>query len=120
MDQSFWPQDHVIRQPESLRQAVRTALAAGLIAIVAPAGPADWELLRQAVPADRLVGADNVQLGMEAVARLGRSEEQTWVEFPSACCRRSLNRTTPTICSPSVGAFRLHLDQPRSCRYFAK
>jgi hypothetical protein len=65
---------HVIRQPESLRQAVRTALGAGLIAIVAPAGPAEWELLRQAVPADQLVRAENVQQGMEAVARLSRPE----------------------------------------------
>src|ERR1035438_3274067 len=31
---------HVVRQPESLRQAVQTALAAGLIALVGPAGPA--------------------------------------------------------------------------------
>jgi sulfate adenylyltransferase large subunit len=65
---------HVIHQPESLCQAVHTALAAGLIAIVAPAGPADWELLRQAVPAGQLVRAETVQQGMEAVARLGRSE----------------------------------------------
>jgi hypothetical protein len=65
---------HVVRQPESLRQAVQTALAAGLIAIVAPAGPADWELLRQAVAAGQLVRGDNVQQAMEAVARLGRSE----------------------------------------------
>jgi hypothetical protein len=78
---------HVVRQPESLRQAVQTALAAGLIAIVAPAGPADWELLRQAVPAGQLVRADNVQQAMEAVARLGRSEcpltgGETWVGSP--------------------------------------
>jgi hypothetical protein len=65
---------HVIQQPESLRQAVRTALAAGLIAIVSPAGAADWDLLRQAVPAGQLVPAENVQQGMEAVARLGRPE----------------------------------------------
>jgi len=65
---------HVIHQPESLCQAVHTALAAGLIAIVAPAGPADWELLRQAVPAGQLVRAETVQQGMEAVARLGLSE----------------------------------------------
>jgi hypothetical protein len=65
---------HVIRQPESLRQAVRTAMAAGLIAIVAPAGPADWEVLRQAVPADQLVRAESVQQAMDAVGRLGRSE----------------------------------------------
>ncbi|MGD0771233.1 MAG: sulfate adenylyltransferase subunit CysN [Candidatus Solibacter sp.] len=64
----------VIREPESLRQAVRTALAAGLIAIVAPAGPADWELLRQAVPAGQLVRAENVSQAMEAVARLGRPQ----------------------------------------------
>jgi subtilisin family serine protease len=64
----------VIRQPESLRQAVRTAMAAGLIAIVAPAGPSDWDVLRQAVPADQLVRAETVQRAMEAVARLGRQE----------------------------------------------
>jgi hypothetical protein len=65
---------HVIRHPESLRQAVQTALAAGLIAIVAPGGPADWELLRQAVPPEQLVRAESVQQGVEAVARLGRSD----------------------------------------------
>ncbi|MCX6629822.1 MAG: sulfate adenylyltransferase subunit CysN [Candidatus Solibacter sp.] len=65
---------HVIQQPENLRLAVLTALAAGLVAIVAPAGPSDWELLRQAVPAEQLVCAEDVQQGMEAVARLGRSE----------------------------------------------
>ena len=65
---------HVIREPESLRQAVRTALAAGLIAIVAPAGPADWDVVRQAVPAEQRVRVENVQQGMDAVARMGRSE----------------------------------------------
>jgi hypothetical protein len=64
---------HVILQPENLRQAVRTALAAGLIAIVVPAGPADWELLRQTVPPDQLVRAESVQQAMEAAARLARS-----------------------------------------------
>jgi sulfate adenylyltransferase large subunit len=64
---------HVIFQPESLRQAVHTALAAGLIAIVAPTGAADWELLRQAVPPAQLVRAETVQQGVEAAARLGRS-----------------------------------------------
>src|ERR1035437_8122946 len=64
---------HVILQPENLRQAVQTALAAGLIAIVAPAGPADWDLLRQAVPPEQLVRAESVQQGVEAAARLGRS-----------------------------------------------
>jgi len=66
---------HVIRQPESLPHAVRTALTAGLIAIVTPAGPADWELLRQTIPAEQLVRVENVQQGMEAAARLGRSED---------------------------------------------
>jgi sulfate adenylyltransferase large subunit len=65
---------HVIQEPESLRQAVRTSLAAGLIAIVIPGGPPDWDLLRQTVPAEQLVRAENVQQAMEAVARLGRSE----------------------------------------------
>ena len=65
---------HVIHEPESLRQAVRTALAAGLIAIVTVGGPADWELLQQTVPAEQLVHAENVQQALEAAARLGRSE----------------------------------------------
>jgi hypothetical protein len=65
---------HVIFQPENLRQAVHTTLAAGLIAIVAPAGPADWELLRQAVPPHQLVRAESVQQGLEAAARQGRSD----------------------------------------------
>ena len=65
---------HVIHEPENLRQAVRTALAAGLVAIVAVGGPADWDLLQQAVPAEQLVRAENVQQGLEAAARLGRSE----------------------------------------------
>jgi hypothetical protein len=64
---------HVIFQAENLRQAVHTALAAGLIAIVAPTGTADWDLLRQAVPPEQLVRADSVQQGVEAAARLGRS-----------------------------------------------
>ena len=65
---------HVIRDPESLRQAVRTALGAGLIAIVAPAGPDDWDVVRQAVPPEQRARVETVQQGMEAVARLGRSE----------------------------------------------
>jgi sulfate adenylyltransferase large subunit len=65
---------HVIQEPENLRQAVRTSLAAGLIAIIVPSGPPDWELLRQAVPAEQLVRAESVQQAMDAVARLGRSE----------------------------------------------
>jgi hypothetical protein len=65
---------YVIDEPENLRQAVRTALAAGLVAIVAPAVTSDWETLREAVPADQLVQAEDVQQGMEAAARLGRSE----------------------------------------------
>src|ERR1017187_5147828 len=65
---------HVIQQPESLRQAVLTTLDAGLIAIVAPAGPADWDVLRQAVPPGQLVRAENVQQAMEAVARLVRPD----------------------------------------------
>ena len=65
---------HVIQQPENLRQAVRTSLAAGLIAIVAPAGPADWDVLRQSVPPGQLVRAENVPQAMEAVARLVRPD----------------------------------------------
>jgi sulfate adenylyltransferase large subunit len=65
---------HVIQEPESLRQALRTALGAGLIAIVAPAGPADWDVLRQSVPPGQLVRAENVQQAMDAVARLVRPD----------------------------------------------
>jgi sulfate adenylyltransferase large subunit len=65
---------HVIRDPEILRQAVRTALGAGLIAIVAPTGPADWDVVRQAVPPEQRARVETVQQGMEAVARMGRSE----------------------------------------------
>jgi sulfate adenylyltransferase large subunit len=65
---------HVIHQPENLRQAVRTALEAGLVAIVAVTGPREWEVLQQSVPSDQLVRAESVQQGMEAAARLGRSE----------------------------------------------
>ncbi len=65
---------HVIHDPENLRQAVRTALSAGLIAIVSPAGPADWDLVRQTVPTEQRVRVESVQQGMEAVAAVGRSE----------------------------------------------
>jgi sulfate adenylyltransferase large subunit len=64
---------HVIFQPENLRQAVHTALAAGLVAIVAATGPAEWELLRQVVPPEQLVRAESVQQGVESAARVGRS-----------------------------------------------
>ena len=65
---------HVIHEPEDLRQAVRTALAAGLVAVVSPAAPSDWDTLLKAVPADQLIRAEDVHQGMEAAARLGRSE----------------------------------------------
>ena len=65
---------HVIHEPEDLRQAVRTALAAGLVAIISPVAPSDWETLLQAVPAEQLIRAEDVHQGMEAAARLGRSE----------------------------------------------
>ena len=62
---------HVIENPEHLREAVRTTLAAGLIAVVVPAGAEDWETLRAAVPAELLVRAESVRQGMEEVARVG-------------------------------------------------
>ena len=65
---------HVIDQPENLRQAVLTAMAAGLIAIIPTAGPSDWELLREIVGAEQLVAVETVAEGMDAVARLGRSD----------------------------------------------
>ena len=65
---------HVIHEPENLRQAVRTALAAGLVAVISPAAPSDWDTLLKIVPADQLIRAEDVHQGMEAAARLGRSE----------------------------------------------
>ena len=76
---------HVIEAPENLRQAVRTALAAGLVVIVVPSDAADWEILRQSAPSDRLVRIDSGQgdsddaakriwLDLEAAGRLGGSQ----------------------------------------------
>ena len=79
---------HVIEGPENLRQAVRTALAAGLAVIVVPSHAADWEILRQAAPADRLVRIDaahalqgnsedaakRIWQDLEAAGRLGGSQ----------------------------------------------
>jgi sulfate adenylyltransferase large subunit len=60
---------HVIDGPENLRQAVRTALAAGLAVIVVPSAAADWEILRQSAPADRLVRIDSPQGDAEDAAK---------------------------------------------------
>ena len=65
---------HVIDHPENLRQAILTAMAAGLIAIIPAAGPSDWELLQEIVAAEQLVAVESVAEGMDAVARLGRSD----------------------------------------------
>lgn len=65
---------HVVHQPESLRQAVRTTLEASLIAIVVPDGPPDWDTLSDAVPAGLLVRAAGVAEAMDAVGRLGYAE----------------------------------------------
>jgi len=65
---------HVIHQPENLRQAVRTAIDAGLIAVVVPAAASEWETLSAAVPSGLLVKAVSVVEGMDAVARLGLAE----------------------------------------------
>ena len=46
---------HVIQEAIDLGEAVRTTLAAGLIAIVQPGGESDAEILRTAVPLDRRV-----------------------------------------------------------------
>src|SRR5205814_358136 len=60
---------HVIESPENLREAVRTALAAGLAAIVVPSAVADWEILRQAAPADRLVRIESPKGDPEDAAK---------------------------------------------------
>ena len=64
---------HVIHAPESLRQAVTTALDAGLVAILVPSAETDWDVLAETVPGDLLVRADTLAQGMEAVGRLGRT-----------------------------------------------
>src|ERR1039458_4130454 len=136
---------HVIQEPESLRQAVLTALDAGLIAIVAPAGPADWDVLRQAGPPGQLVRAENAQQAMDAVARAGprrngaagdgrgrppgpagrpphrrrRHLRTGRAEFPAVCCRRGLSQTAAISCSPSVATFRCPQTKSRSCRFFS-
>ncbi|MEO8373497.1 MAG: sulfate adenylyltransferase, partial [Candidatus Solibacter sp.] len=65
---------HVIYAPDNLRQAVSTVLDAGLIAIVVPAAPSDWDLLSDAVQDELLVRAANLAEGMDAAHRLGRSD----------------------------------------------
>src|SRR5260370_40310130 len=65
---------HVLHEPEDLRLAVRTALAAGLVAVMSPARPSDWDTLVKAVPAEQLIRAADVHQGMEAAARPVRSE----------------------------------------------
>jgi hypothetical protein len=51
---------HVIDNPEGLTQAVRTAHAAGLISIVLAASMDDIEMVKGALPADRVFIVDNV------------------------------------------------------------
>ncbi len=76
---------HVIREAASFGQAVRTAVEAGLIAIVAPSTTAEAETVRSAVPASRLASvqtaeddpesaAREIVLRLEASGRLGRSQ----------------------------------------------
>ena len=75
---------HAINQPENLRQAVRTALEAGLVAIVAIREAPEREILRRAAgtalaeygplpgPADEI--ARKIWLDLDAGGRLGRPQ----------------------------------------------
>ena len=76
---------HVIHQPEDLRHAVRTAVAAGLIAIVVPANAQDSETVLAAVLPSRLavveatgeepeLAAREIVLRLESSGQLGRSQ----------------------------------------------
>jgi hypothetical protein len=62
---------HVIEKPEHLREAIRTTLAAGLIAVIVPNGVEDWDIIRATVPPELLVNAESVRQGMDEVARVG-------------------------------------------------
>jgi sulfate adenylyltransferase large subunit len=75
---------HVVDRPESLVQAVRTALDAGLVAIIRLTESADWETLRKAVPATALArftpgdgsaeeAARQIWLDLDGSGRLGHS-----------------------------------------------
>ena len=76
---------HVIHQPEDLRQAVRTAVEAGLVAVVAGATGEDRETVRAAIPSSRLAevvpdpgpadaAAREILTRLENSGRLGRSQ----------------------------------------------
>lgn len=76
---------HVIHQAESLRQAVRTVVAAGLVGIVAPGAEDDRQTVRASLASSRLVevvppagpaeaAARAILTELEASGRLGRSQ----------------------------------------------
>src|SRR4029077_6927702 len=76
---------HVIHQPEGLRQAVRTAVEAGLIAVVVPRNADDAATARAAIAPSRLAAveaaesepesaAQEIVSRLEASGRLGRSQ----------------------------------------------
>src|SRR5215471_11353068 len=71
---------HVVDRPESLGQAVRTGIEAGLVVIVRLSGQADWDLLRAAVAKEKLAryvplgsaeqGAGQIWSDLESKGRL--------------------------------------------------
>ena len=69
---------HVIQEAIDLGEAVRTTLAAGLIAIVQPGGESDAEILRTAVPLDRRVTPELIEGSPEDAAR------QIWMDLEDA------------------------------------
>jgi sulfate adenylyltransferase subunit 1 (EFTu-like GTPase family) len=71
---------HVIQAPGDLGEAVRTTLAAGLIAIVQPTAPEQAQLIRDSVPLSLRyfpVSADHEEIfaDLEASGRLGHSPD---------------------------------------------
>jgi sulfate adenylyltransferase large subunit len=76
---------HVIHQPDNLRQALRTAVDAGLVAVVVPQSGEDREMVRGAITTNRLTevtpitgtpdeAARIIVQKLEASERLGRSQ----------------------------------------------
>jgi hypothetical protein len=76
---------HLIHEAEHLRQAVRTAVDAGLLTVVAPASEPECETVRTAVAGHRLAeitpppgqadaAAREILTGLENSGRLARSQ----------------------------------------------
>jgi sulfate adenylyltransferase large subunit len=69
---------HVVDRPESLTQAVRTALEAGLVVIVRLTESAEWDALRKSAPVGNWVRFSPAQGPAEEAAR------QIWVDLDAS------------------------------------